>query len=97
MQPTSELSKEGKISRKKFPKRDRAPRDLRSMITINTVILGPSAIHIPLHVGNVVELGNVTVFLEVGALMLRHRLHEILNDFVRDKRVPKVEFSHVRL
>jgi hypothetical protein len=55
------------------------------------------AAHVALHVGDVVELCNVTVFLHIGAFVFGHRGDEIFNDFVGDKRMAEIHFCDVWL
>lgn len=53
--------------------------------------------HVPLHVGDVVKLGYVAVFLHVWAFVLGHSGEEILNDFVGDKRMSQIELCDIWL
>jgi hypothetical protein len=55
------------------------------------------AAHVALHVGDVVELRDVTVFLHVGAFVLGHRGDEIFDDFVGDERMAEIHFCDVWL
>lgn len=43
------------------------------------------AAHVSLHIGDVVELGDVAVFLHVGSFVFRHGGDEVFDDFVGDK------------
>jgi hypothetical protein len=55
------------------------------------------AAHVSFHIGDVVELGGVAVFLHVWAFVLRHGGDEVLDDFVGDERVAEVELCDIWL
>lgn len=50
-----------------------------------------------LHKADVVVLGQIPVFQKVRTFMRRHRLNQMVDDFVRYERVSKVELSYIRL
>lgn len=72
-------------------------RGLVAIDLLGTPSIGMSSAHIPLHVGNVVELGNITVFLHVWAFVLRHGRKKVINDLIRYKGVPEVKLCDVWL
>lgn len=57
----------------------------------------PGAAHEPLHERDVIVLGHVAVFLGAGAVVRRHRLDELFDEFVGDEGVPEIEFGDVGL
>jgi len=61
------------------------------------VAISAIAAHVALHVGDVVELRYIAVFLHVWAFVLRHGGEEVFDDFVGDEGVAEVEFCDVRL
>jgi hypothetical protein len=70
----------------------------RILSAINLAVVGALfAAHVALHVGDVVELGNVAVFLHIGAFVLGHRRDEVFNNFVGDERVAEIEFCDIWL
>ena len=58
---------------------------------------GGGGAHVALHVGDVVELGDVAVFLHVRAFVLGHAGDEVVDDFVGDEGVAEVELCDVWL
>ena len=50
-----------------------------------------------LHETNVIVLWQVSVFLQIGTLMLGHGGKKVFEQLVRDQRVPQVEFGNVGL
>jgi hypothetical protein len=74
------------------------PRILPSAINLHTrlpILRFPA--HVPLHIRDVVKLGNVAILLHVRALVAWHGSDEVLDDFVWDERVAEVEFGDVWL
>jgi hypothetical protein len=55
------------------------------------------AAHVSLHVSDVVELGNVAVFLHVRTFVLGHRGDEVFDNFIGDERMAEIEFCDVWL
>lgn len=53
--------------------------------------------HQLLHEADVVVLRKISVFHKIGAIMLRHCLNKVLDNFVRNKGVPKVDFCNIGL
>lgn len=54
-------------------------------------------LHHFLHEANVVILCQVSVLQEVRAVVLRHRLDKMLNNFVWNERVSKIKFRDIGL
>jgi hypothetical protein len=50
-----------------------------------------------LHEANVVVLGQIPVLEEIGAIMCRHRLNQVLNNLVWNKRVSEIQFCDIGL
>ena len=50
-----------------------------------------------LHETDVIVLGQVPVFLQIGTLVLGHSGQKVFEQLVRDQRMPQVEFGYVRL
>ena len=59
--------------------------------------VGAVGAHVPLHVCDVVEFGNVTVFCHIWAFVLGHGGEEVVDDFIGDEGVAEVEFGDVWL
>lgn len=55
------------------------------------------AAHVSLHIGNVIVFWQIAVLLEIWTLMLGHGCNQVVDDLVRNKRVPEVEFSNIWL
>jgi hypothetical protein len=72
------------------------PRILSAAIYLATTVPSVAA-HVSLHVGDVVELGNIAIFLHVWPFMLRHGGEQVFNDFVGDERVAEVELCDIWL
>lgn len=72
------------------------PRVLRILSTIH-LLRFTFGVHVALHVGNVIVLGEIAVFLHVWPLVLRHGRNEVFDDFVRDERVAEVQLGNVWL
>lgn len=53
--------------------------------------------HHLLHEADVVVLGKLPVFQEVGTFVLRHCLDKMLDDFVRNKGVLQIQFCDIGL
>jgi hypothetical protein len=64
--------------------------------TVDEAIVGLAA-HVALHVGDVVELCDVAVFLHVGSFVLGHGGDEVFDNFVGDERMAEVHFCDVWL
>ena len=60
----------------------------RSSMSIRTALSRIFFVHQLGHKAHVVVLGHVSVFLEVGALVLGHRLDKVFDQLVRNERVP---------
>ena len=55
------------------------------------------ALRHPLHEADVIVLGKVSVFLQIGAFVLWHTGEKILDQLIRDQGVPKIDFRYVGL
>jgi hypothetical protein len=84
-----------KSGRKKLPLRQQ--RILLAVNLLNRTTIRSFLTHIPLHIGDVVEFGDVAVFLHVWAFVFGHGGEEVFDDFVWDERVAEVEFCYVGL
>ena len=54
-------------------------------------------VHHLLHKANIVVLGKVPVLEKIGTLMWRHALNEMVDNLVRNERVPKVKLRDIWL
>lgn len=54
-------------------------------------------VHHLLHEANVVVLGKVPVLEKIGTVMRRHSLNKMVDNLVRNERVPKVELRDIWL
>lgn len=62
-----------------------------------SVGIGCGAAHILLHKGDVVVLFQVSVFLQVGSVVLWHCPDQIFDKFVGNERVSEIEFGDIWL
>lgn len=60
----------------------------RTLLAVDVGTVALVCAHVSLHVGDVVKFGNVAVFLHIGALVLRHRRNEIIDDFIWNEGMP---------
>lgn len=54
-------------------------------------------VHHLLHKANVVVLGKVPILEKIGAFMRRHSLNKMIDNLVRNERVPEIKFRDIRL
>lgn len=50
-----------------------------------------------LHEADVIILGQVSVFLQIGTFMLWHTVEKVFNELVRNQRVPEIQFGDIGL
>jgi hypothetical protein len=84
-----------KRRRKKFSLRQQ--RILVAIDLLNRTPIRALSTHVPLHIGDVVKLGDVAVFLHIWAFVLWHGGEEVFDDFVWDEGVAEVELCDVGL
>lgn len=75
----------------------RIGRVLFAVYLFCNVAIGTGGAHVPLHIGDVVKLRNVAVFLHIWALMFGHGGEQVFNDFVGDEGMSEVEFCDIWL
>jgi hypothetical protein len=73
----------------------------RILLAINLLLhclpIGAFGTHIPLHVGDVVEFGDIAILLHVWAFVFGHGGEQVFDDFVWDEGVAEVELCYVWL
>ena len=72
-------------------------RMLLAIGMLHPTSIGVGSAHVPLHVGDVVEFGNIAIFLHVWALVLGHGGKKVVDDLVRDERMSEVELCDIWL
>lgn len=101
MQKSASLTCESRIQVESNPRSHGSHSVISSTFTALSVAVGLSvavlSAHVSLHVGYVVVFWYLTVFLQIGALVLRHSGDEIFNDFIGDEGMTEVELGNVGL
>lgn len=75
-------------------------RTRRMLLAIGLPIaasVGVGSAHVTLHIGDVVEFGNVAILLHIWAPVLGHGGKKVVNDLVRDEGVSEIELCDVWL
>jgi hypothetical protein len=72
------------------------PRILTPAINLRLATLRFPA-HIPFHIRNIVELGNIAVLLHIRSFVAGHRGDEVFDDFIGHERVAEIKFGDVWL
>ena len=68
-----------------------------SAVGATIALRAPTAVHEVVHIRDVVEFGYSAVLVQIWALVWRHGLGEVCNDFVWHQGMAEIEFSDVRL
>ena len=73
------------------------PRVRSILVAVDLARVVSFPTHVSLHVGDVVVFRQVSIFLHVWALVCRHGGDKVIDDFIRNERVPQVELGDIGL